>query len=109
MIYRMSYILNSKYSNKTYLALNSGSIDVYKSFDFEGKKYFDMRGQQVKYEWCWQVAARKLRCLPKLFFIRDVHINFFIKFYYLTQKFLGDYTAGLGLLAIVAKNFIFDV
>ena len=52
MIYRMSYILNSKYSNKTYLALNSGAIDVYKSFDFEGKKYFDMRGQQVKYEWC---------------------------------------------------------
>ena len=43
------------------------------------------------------MAARKLRSLPKLFFIRDVHTNLFMWLHWSTQKFLRDYTTGLGL------------
>ena len=33
------------------------------------------------YRWCQQVVGRKLRCLPKLFFIRDAYINYFTRFH----------------------------
>ena len=61
---------------------------MYKSFDLEEKNFLDLRGHQVKYGWCQQVTTRKLQYLPKLIFIRDAHINFFIRFHQSTQKLL---------------------
>ena len=59
---------------------------------FWGKKIFwPERSIGKKYGWCYQVAARKL------FFIRDAHINFFIRFRWSTRKSLWDFTTGPGL------------
>ena len=82
---------------------------MYKSFDFEKRNFFDQRDEQVKYGWCQQVGARKLRCLSKLFFIRDVHTNLFMRFHQSTQKFIRDYTSGPGLQQLSQKNSILDV
>ena len=70
---------------------------MYKSFDFEEKKIFD----QSSIGQIWVLLAgsgQKIVCLAKLFFIRDDHIYFFIRFHQSTQKFLRAYTTGLEIL-----------
>ena len=47
------------------------------------------------------MVAKKLRCLHKLFFIRDAHTKLFTRFHQSTQKFLCDYTTGPGLLRTI--------
>ena len=54
------------------------------------------------------MAARKLKCLPKLHFMRNVHTNLLIRFHLSTQKLLQDFTARPDLFIIKEKCCIVE-
>ena len=54
------------------------------------------------------MAARKLKCLPNLYFIRNVHATLLKRFHLSTQKLLRDYTTRPDLFIIEEKCCIVE-
>ena len=54
------------------------------------------------------MAARKLKCLPNLHFVRNVHTTLFKRFHLSPQKLLRDYTTRPDLLITGEKCCIVE-
>ena len=81
---------------------------MFKLFDFEIKLFLSREVNRFKYRWCQQMAGRKSRSLPNLFFIKYVHPNFFIRYSHpkvslVNSKIPTDYATGYGLITKTRK------